>query len=324
MPQEGLRTESIGFDDWLTEIDDAITTEIVECYPRHWLEDVITHKWLLAVTKRFRHVTIADLDAPFSVTWDAYKASGAVENKYGDVGVIVNFSFAIAGDRISATGVGFMEAKRVDRETLTYSHIRWGQLERQALNIAAHRVLLYDFDSVESAELNVQGHGFCRHMTAAPYHRAHAVTLITQHVLAAKKRNREVGTMGVPLGYQLCTRYLRGLDLDYSLDPAEFLESVPGGPSFLIVADVTDARGPIVTSGEPAPLPLDYLPITEAPLDFTDDSFVIEPPDDEPRDPLDATDLLEQFRSNPMTRRNSGPEIDIEEEDEAEGEVATT
>src|ERR1043165_6042353 len=195
MPQEAIQTESISFDDWITEIDDAITAEIVECYPRSWVEDVITHKWLLAITNRFRQITIADLDAPFTVSWDAYKASGIVENKYGDVGVIVNFKFTIGGESASATGVGFMEAKRVDRETLNYSHIRWDQLERQILNIAAHRMLLYDFDNVESAELNIQGHGFCRHLPAAPYHKAHAVTLITQHVLAAKSRSRDIASL---------------------------------------------------------------------------------------------------------------------------------
>jgi len=309
MPQARAQTESIAFDVWIAEVDEAITSAIEECYERAWVEDVITYRWLQVVTSRFRHVTIADLEAPFTVSWDAYKATSSNEYKYGDIVIIVQFRFTIDGKMVSTTGVGAMEAKRLDRDALTYSHLRWDQLERQAANIAVHRVLLYDFDNIEAAELNVHAQGFCRHAPAAPYQRTHAVTVVTQHVLAAKTKSREVASLGVPLGYQLCTRYLRGFDLEYGLDPAEFLESIPGGPSFLIVASVTDTASPLVVSGEPAPLPVGYQPISEASVDL---AFEVE-------DPFGAEDLLRQFSGNPISRKGFDPEEDaIEEEGEAE------
>lgn len=258
MPQLAIRTKSIALEEWLATVDSLITDAIIGCYSRNWNEDYITRRWLEAITGNLGPVTIADVSSPFSVAWDAYKATGKVENKYGDVGVIVRFQIRVGLESKTLVGVGFLEAKRLDPETGTYNHIRWDQLKRQGCNIASHRVLLYDFEEMEEAGLNLQSHGFCQHLEVEPYRRVHASVLITQHVLAVRSRSRSLRALGVPLGYQICSRYLRGLDLDYSLNPAEIIDNMPGGPDYLLVANIfTDEE--TLGEGGAAPLPQGYV-----------------------------------------------------------------
>jgi hypothetical protein len=310
MLQAKEETESLGFEQWLTEVDYVISSEIRDCYPRAWAEDSITHKWLLAVTKRFREVTIADLDAPFSVRWDAYKATGAVENHYGDVGVIVRFGFSVDGRSASSTGVGFMEAKRLNRKKFTYEHIRWDQLVRQAANISSHRVLLYDFENMEAAELNIQSHGFCRHIAEAPYRQTHAATLLTHHVIASRTRSRNLSAIGIPLGYQLCTRYLRGLDLDYSVSPDKFLASIPGGVSYLMVAHVRPTEDRAIASAAMAPLPIGYHELEKVPWNYAS----TEEDDDDAEVDIDYEDAVDiEEMEQPKDESISELEDDLEQ-----------
>lgn len=260
IPQTAVQTESVTFDHWLADIDDVINRKIRHCHPREWKEDLITFNWLSALVETHKQVTIADLDTPFTVRWDAYKADGRVETKFGDVGVIVHFHLRAGGETASVTGIGFLEAKRVDAKT-GYPNIEWSQLKRESENIANHRVLLYDFESAEGSSLNLQGHGFCRHLETEPYGTVHASVVITQHLLALQSRRRDISRLGVPLGYQLCTRYLRGFDLDFKLDPAEIYDNIPGGPQFLLVANVDTTGSSSERSN--APLPSGYGPIAE-------------------------------------------------------------
>lgn len=313
IPQTIAQTESLAFGHWIAEVDDLINREILECFPRSWSEDFISYKWLLALTRRFRHVTIADLDLPFTVSWDAYKADGAIETRYGDIGVIVNFSFSVRSKIATATGVGFLEAKRIDAKGGNYPHMEWEQLRREASNIAGHRVLLYDFEDVNEASLNLQALGFCQHLDAAPFGSVHATVAITQHVLAVKDRSRSIGALGIPLGYQLCARYLRGLDLDYTLDPATIFENIPGGTGYLIVANVEESG---TTKKRGQPVPSGYSPIHEKQVQtwaMDGQTTPLQVEQAAASDELDLSDLIEQFNQNPLLRR--GPEL-IEDEEE--------
>lgn len=263
IPQPVTQPGIMAYDRWLAEVDDLITSEIADCYPHEWDENFISLNWLRAVTKRFRQVTVADLDLPFTVTWTAYKANGKVETRYGDIGVVVDFNLSLNGDAATATGVAFLEAKRVGAKG-DYPHLEWDQLRREAANIGGHRVLLYDHEDIDGASRNLDTHGFCRHFENAPYGTAHASVAITQHILALQERSRNIGSLGVPLGYQLCARYLRGLDLDYTLDRAAILNNIPGDPRYLIVASVEESSTADITGG--TPLPNGYVPISETPL----------------------------------------------------------
>jgi hypothetical protein len=316
-PQTIAQTESLAFADWLAAVDSVINDEILDCHPRAWVEDVITYNWLRAVTRRFRQVTIEDVALPFTVSWDAYKADGPVETKYGDIGVIVTSHFLVNGKAAMATGIGFLEAKRID-EKRRYSNMVWEQLKHEAANIASHRVLLYDPVSVDDASLNLQGLGFCDHLKSAPYRDVHASVVVTQHLLAVRDRSRSVAGLGVPLGYQLCARYLRGLDLDYTLDRAEVFDSIPGHARFLIVANVQATGTTIVTGG--TPLPQGYSPVTGDPVDAVSEAG--EPwldPTGDLDDGLGLLNLRDQFSRSPLVRRD--PEVDAINEEGEEGDV---
>jgi hypothetical protein len=318
-PQTVSQTESLPFDDWLAAVDSVINEEILDCHPRAWVEDVITYNWLRAVTRRFRKVTIEDVALPFTISWDAYKADGPVETKYGDIGIIVTSHLSVNGKAALSTGVGFLEAKRID-EKRRYSNMVWDQLRHEAANISGHRVLLYDYVSVDDASLNLQGLGFCGHLKSSPYRDVHASVVITQQVLAVQDRSRSVAGLGVPLGYQLCARYLRGLDLDYTLDRAEIFDSIPGRARFLIVANIQAAGTTTVTGG--TPLPQGYSPITGDPVDaVTEVGESWLDPTGEIDDGLGLLGLRDQFGRSPLLRRH--PEIDAildegEEGDEGE------
>jgi hypothetical protein len=234
--------QQLSFAHWLAAIDITIDNEIAACHPRSWQEDVISYAWLRRITSRFKHIQVNDVETPFTVAWDVYKSDGKIEEGHGDIGVVVVMHFLLNGRVSKATGVGFLEAKRIDEAKSGYTRLSWEQLETQTRNIAAHRVLLYDFQPVSQAGRRLDAHGYCRHLDKRLYGRVHASVIPTPHVLAIRDRSRDLASFGVPLGYQICTRYLRGLDLDYGIEPERFFADIPGGPEFMLVASVASAQ----------------------------------------------------------------------------------
>src|SRR5690606_3456959 len=117
-------------------------------------------------------------------------------------------------------------------------------LTYHASNTANHRLLLYDDEPLDwntnthwSDELNwPYGLGFWPWR----FGRVHAFCLPSVHALALGSTGRDLNDISQPLSWQLCCRYLRGLDLDYSKPLVEAVkQAIPAGLNYLIVANVS-------------------------------------------------------------------------------------
>ncbi len=225
----------LDFFDWLIKVEDLVTSAIASCHPRGWNENHITYSWLKNLQDNLGSVTVRGLGAPFSVAWDAYKVDGRLEAQYGDVAVLVEMRFT---KRRSLSGVAFLEAKRF--YSTDYRQLDWKQLTKQSSTTANHRLLLYDTHPVPH-----QQWALACHWPWLPYHVAstRAVAVPTTHALSLRSRTRKVHALGVPFAFQLCTRYLRGLDLDHSSSLVRDVAlGAVGGIRFLFVATVAAAQ----------------------------------------------------------------------------------
>lgn len=221
--------------DWLIKVEELVTAAIDGCHPRDWKEDLITSSWLKSLRDNLPSVSIQGLGSHFAVAWDAYKANGMLEQQYGDVAVLVELRFA---KRKSLRGVAFLEAKR--SYPSGYRALKWKQLAKQSAAISNHRLLLYDNQPIQHQEWAV---ACCPPWHPWPFVDTRALVAPTTHALSLRSRTRKLHALGVPLGLQLCTRYLRGLDLDYSQRLAsDVARGVLGGIRFLLVASVSAAE----------------------------------------------------------------------------------
>ena len=232
--------KELEFYDWLRKVERVISSSIYKCSPRAWNEDHISYTWLQDVTQHFRDITITDIPSRFSMAWDAYKADGALEENHGDIAILVKLTFP---KQKSLTGVAFLEAKRSYANS-GYTKLDWNQLEYQSSKVSNHQVLLYDDQPTDACITNLVKQGCCYCLPFIPYQyqSTQAIVIPTPHVLALKSRTKNINSLGLPLAYKLCCRYLQGLDLDFSSQLVSAVQTgVADGVKYLLVAHVVQA-----------------------------------------------------------------------------------
>ena len=231
--------KKLEFYDWLNEVEHVVSSSIRSCSPRAWNEDHISYTWLRDVTQNFRDVTITDIRSRFSMAWDAYKADGDLEEDHGDVAILVRLTFP---KKKSLTGVAFLEAKRSYAISTYYEKLKWSQLEQQSSKVSNHQVLLYDDQPTSACIMNLLKQGYCHPCFSMPYQSTQAIVVPTPHVLALRSRTKGINSLGLPLAYKLCCRYLQGLDLDFSSQLVSAVQAgVADGVKYLLVAHVVQA-----------------------------------------------------------------------------------
>lgn len=241
--------KKLKFYDWLKEVEDVVSSSVRSCNPRAWNEDHISYTWLQGVTQNFRDATITDIPSRFSMAWDAYKADGALEEDHGDIAILVRLTFP---KRKSLTGIAFLEAKR-SYTSSEYKKLNWNQLEYQSSKVSNHQVLLYDDQPTDACVMNLLKQGYCHLCFSMPYQSTQAIVVPTPHVLALRSRTRDINSLGLPLAYKLCCRYLQGLDLDFSSQLVSAVQAgAVAGVKYLLVAHVVqeDAGEPTTQSIE--------------------------------------------------------------------------
>ncbi|MDS3859205.1 hypothetical protein RIF25_00150 [Thermosynechococcaceae cyanobacterium BACA0444] len=219
----------------MNEVENVISSSVHSCNPRAWNEDHISYTWLQGITQNFRDVTITDIPSCFSMAWDAYKADGVLEEDHGDIAILIRLTFP---KQKSLTGVAFLEAKR--RYTSGgYTKLNWKQLEYQSSKVSNHQILLYDNQPTDACVINLLKQGFCHLCFSIPYQSTQAIVVPTPHVLALRSRAKKINSLGLPLAYKICCRYLQGLDLDFSSQLVSDVQSgVLDGVKYLLVAHV--------------------------------------------------------------------------------------
>ena len=114
---------------------------------------------------------------------------------------------------------------------------------------ANHRLLLYDHEDMSAPTNNLLGQAVCRACFPEPFSSVHAAVVPSQHALAFSARNRSIHEICIPLSYQICCRYLRGFDLDYTRTLVGAVQNgVVDGIKYLFVIHAIQGA-----EGEPSP-----------------------------------------------------------------------
>lgn len=224
---------------WVRDVEATVSEAVSSCVARDWDEDFISRHWLRALIAKFPYVEITNGPSSCRVQWDAFKAVGKTERKHGDIAVLVRLKFK-RGEFLE--GVAFLEAKRI--YDTAYDAIKWPQLKYHASNTANHRLLLYDKEPLDwRANSHWNEHYGWRHgpdLWPWCFHDVHAFCLPSVHALALGSTDRGLNDLSQPLSWQLCCRFLRGFDLDYTDSlVAAVKQGIPEGVTYLLMANVS-------------------------------------------------------------------------------------
>lgn len=230
---------------YLLDVEDTTKNAVVGCIDRAWDENHITFTILKELTSKVRTFSqgsgLLSGGFPFGISFDAYKASGKTETDFGDIAVMVRFTFP--GAR-KLEGVGLLEAKRAYLDSGRFDAIKFGQLRSHGGNASSSRVLLYDCEPWNAVFPVLERSGFFWPSHFGSFLGCHATCVPTMQVLASENRTRWLHGISVPFSYQLVSRYFNGFDLEYS---SVIVNQVKNGArvglsrniDYIIVADVS-------------------------------------------------------------------------------------
>lgn len=187
--------------EFINEFEEIINEEIKDAYPKYWREDSITDSLLKKLEKNFYSLELEGNQNILRIDWQTYKATGTIENKLGDILVIVHYQDEENSHNL--IGVSSLEAKRRYDGFDTFNAIKFGQLERIISNLPLSKLLLYDY------EVNSIFH--------IPFSiKTKMVTLPTNICTALQKNDLSLYNFSLPLSLQFAHRYFSALDLDFN------------------------------------------------------------------------------------------------------------
>jgi hypothetical protein len=229
--------------EFLATVEGIFRSVIRGCYPTSWNEDHITYSITDQLATQLSSVRVSGFDRPFNVRWDPRKLRGTPEHKLGDLGIVVRLN-SWSGEQID--GVGLLEAKRRYVDEAKFSAFAKDQLKRIVRNAPSSRLLLYDYSQIADFEDNLRTpliwHSSdplvwpYRSYSVTPY--SHCVTVPSSLVLATGLKSTALYKYSIPFSVQLCSRYLRGFDLELRQDPISKIEQFinrTGGPRTLLL-----------------------------------------------------------------------------------------
>lgn len=196
-----------------------------------WDENIITADILRAL-KLLHKEPVKVGNFYRSISWNAYKLKGSLEQTHGDIALIVKIHLEPGK---SAAGVAFLEAKKITHgrslSSGSFSSIKWDRLREYAESSPAHYTIFYDYLPINNGGDNIP---LCK-------------SIVTSHLLALNKSDRSIyrhtENMSNLLGYRLLMGY--GLDhRDFIVNSATGFSLSDVNYKYVITADITVSPSP--------------------------------------------------------------------------------
>lgn len=220
---------------------EQITRDVVtQAFPTSWEEDFISLSLLQALRRSLARIQVRAAYSATSIKSQIFKAKGKLENKFGDIAVIVRNEFA-NGDIVE--GVGFLEAKKRHRKSGKFDEIDLAQFKRITGNAPSARSLLYDFDPITGfATSSWDLHWTDIHRIAYMFLPAtNAVCVPLSIHLARKIDDTGLYSSSIPFSQQLLGRFLNLLDMEFAtelLNLAKGRASDLGVPAIILAVSI--------------------------------------------------------------------------------------
>lgn len=233
--------------EFCSEVEKIIANQVKGNYPVDWDEDFITRSILREFRNSFSYVEVDGLKNTITMAWSAYKLPRPPETKFGDVAILINIRYQ-DGDDIE--GVGFLEAKKRDKDKITFSALKIPQLKRINKNAPHSMLLLYDYEDITkfANEIIPNKDFYWFYYAWTPY--TYSVVVPSDIFLLTKQKNTTLYKYSLPFSYQLCFRYFSGLDLEFQEKAIEIAKGYNEkmGANYLLVISIAHGRmeSPIV------------------------------------------------------------------------------
>jgi hypothetical protein len=224
------------------ELEALIYANIKENYPNSWNGDVVTRSLFSDMKKLMDGKKIHTPGATLSSGWKLYQRKKDTESATGDLAVIVQISYH---DGQIAEGVAYYDCAEKDPGKNSFSTLNKNKYKRLSSFAHHSQLLLFDYDPISgmafpsTADYVIGSHPHNWNCWI-PY--THAVTVPSNLAFMLGVKTTGMYKVSVPLSYQICYRYLYGLDLDFNkqaLETAAGTNTARGNPKFLICISVT-------------------------------------------------------------------------------------
>ncbi|OHD65402.1 MAG: hypothetical protein A2176_15725 [Spirochaetes bacterium RBG_13_51_14] len=224
------------------EMESIVYSNVKENFPDTWNRNFMTRSLFSDLKKLFHGKTIHTPGNTMKSFWRLYHSKEEAETVFGDIALIMNVSYH---DGQTAEGVAFIDIAEKDPGKNTFSSLNKNKM-RKLLSIAPHaQLLLFDYDTITgmafptTAESIIGNHPHSWN-NWIPY--THAVSVPANLALPLDIKTTGLYKVSLPLSYQIYSRYLYGLDLDYSrpaLETATGIKTGRGNPKYLVLIAVS-------------------------------------------------------------------------------------
>lgn len=220
------------------ELESVIYSSVRERYPASWDREIITASLFSGIKNTLHGKRILTPGNVIHSRWRMYRLSGDRDNSFCDTAIIVQVSFH---DGQIVRGTAFLEIAEKDPQKNTFSGLNKTRIKKISSAGQGSRVILYDYDPIagmafpSTAESVI---GTSPHSWNAWLPYTHAVAVPAGLALALDCKSTGLYKASLPLSYQICYRYLYGLDLDFgkqALDIATGTRTDRGNPGFLVL-----------------------------------------------------------------------------------------
>ncbi len=238
------------FRQYVKAVDECIGAALrsISDKPESWMEDHISMTLCGALQDSLRRQTIEGLVGAASVGWDAFKQRGTLEERHGDIAVLVQYVTRDGSEPLC--GVGMLEAKRTYFDSGRYDAIKWSQLEEILKTTRYSMLLLYNHREIRGYGDNIAFQQYSADENLIPYSRltSPACVVQTPTALLVHENDHRLHRHSVPLSHQLCNRYLRFMDLDTAPDTVRgaegWIKTEGRRAPYLLVASVVQHEKP--------------------------------------------------------------------------------
>ncbi|OHD67437.1 MAG: hypothetical protein A2W19_03145 [Spirochaetes bacterium RBG_16_49_21] len=219
------------------ELESLIYTNIKESYPENWNRELLTRSIFSDMKKLFHGKKIHTPGSAIKSLWHLYQLKKNSDSIFGDAAIIMQISYH---DGQIVHGAAFYDIAEKEPAKNSFSVLNKNRL-RKLSSFAHHaQLLLYDYDPIAgmafpSTADSVIGYHPPIWSNWIPY--THAVTVPANLAFTLGLKTTGLYKVSVPFSYQLCYRYLYGLDLDFNkqqLETAAGVNTARGNPKFLI------------------------------------------------------------------------------------------
>jgi hypothetical protein len=233
------------------EIEQRLSNRILGAFPEGWEADRITGSVLTDLQALFENKRLHVHGDVLRSKWSVYGLTDETSRRFGTAAFLIKMRYH---DGQEVEGVAYVDAQAKDPGRNTFSALRMDHTRRLSSAAPHAQLLLYDYDVIAGMALPVQPEALVGSSPVgwdywAPY--THGAVVPAHLALSLGIRDTGLYKVGLPFSYQLCYRYLFGLDLDYSRPSVEIvrgLRAQKGRPKFVALVSVT--RGGSAPGGD--------------------------------------------------------------------------